>query len=233
MRSVFLLILGACLALGCGDTYGTCYTYYGDGETVRSEVPCNRSKGTKDGLMKVYRKNGELWKTIPYVNGVEEDTTRLYYSHSDKLLKIVPMEGGKREGSAIEYYRNGEIKKIQPYEDNKKSGLHKTFTEKGKLISEEYYKNGLKEKTATYYYEDSDQVKEKISYIQDNRNGAYVKYDSKGRLLLEGAYKNGLPTGKWTFRSSIGKPITADIAEIKYAYKEEVKGLDEYFYEQL
>lgn len=226
----FLILVGLS---SCKDKFGTCTTYYDGGEKVRSKVPCNLRTREKNGIMRVYKKNGDLWKTVVYVDNQVEDTTKFYYSRTGELLKIVPMLHDKRNGVAIEYFKNGKVKKEEPYKDNLKEGHHRVFKENGNLLSEIYYSKGEKEKGAIYYYENVDLVKEKITYTQDIRNGAYEKYDEKGKLMLKGSFKNGLPVGSWTFKTILGNLKEADIAEITYAYREDIKLLDKYLDENL
>lgn len=234
MKIIKLLALLSLVGLySCGEKWGTCTTYYKDGETVRSKVPCNLKNGYKNGVMKIFKKNGDLWQTIVYVENKIEDTTRFYYSRSGEILKVVPMLHGQKEGTAIEYSRDGKVLKEQPYKDGKKEGTHKEFDEDGRLIAEEYFMNGLKEKVSTYYYEESDQLKESISFIQNVRNGAYQKFDEKGRLILSGAYKNGRPTGEWTFRSVLGTTLKAQASELAYAYSRDIMPLDDYLFENM
>ncbi|MEO0897826.1 MAG: hypothetical protein AAFY71_15575 [Bacteroidota bacterium] len=225
--SLFLLLAS------CGDKYGNCITYYEDGETIRTVVPCNMSKGIKNGVMKTYRKNGDIWNTKTYVDNVVEDTTKYYYSYGGELLKTVPMAKGERNGQSVEYYRNGQVKAETDYTNNKKDGAKREYTKKGKLLLEEFYKKGLKEKVASYYFDKGEILREKISYIQDVRNGAYEQYNEKGKLLLKGAYKNGKPINKWTIRTSYGNLVTTTPREILYVYYSEAQKIDKYFFENL
>ncbi|MCI4668503.1 MAG: hypothetical protein MRZ79_10220 [Bacteroidia bacterium] len=226
----FLLMVGLS---SCGDKFGTCTTYYEDGETVRSKVPCNLSTNEKNGIMRVYKKNGDLWKTMVYVDNMLEDTTRFFYSRTGEPLKTVPMQKDKRHGVAKEYFKNGKVKREQPYINNLKEGFHRIYDEEGRILSETYYNKGLKEKIAITNFEDVDQLHEKISYKQNRRYGAYEKYNQQGKLVLKGEYRNGYPVGTWRFRTVVGNLKDASPSELSYAYKADIEQLDKYLFEHL
>lgn len=108
------------------------------------EAPRNdlkKSAGKKDGLVKVYSKDGKLVSEINYKDGVRDGTGKSYYKNGNIQL-LIPYEMGKRHGIVKRFYESGEIYKETEFSNDHETGIQKTFKENGKLRSEARLEDG-------------------------------------------------------------------------------------------
>ncbi|MEO0468134.1 MAG: hypothetical protein AAF206_00835 [Bacteroidota bacterium] len=147
-----------------------CQEFHGNG-ALKHEVPC--LNGVPEGEMKIYHANGDLRATKFFVNGLEEDTARYFYSKTGDVLKTVPMIAGKRNGQAIEYDK------------------------KGRLIETTDYQEDLKHGAEIRYFPDSEQIQEKKEYAEGYLHGKYAAFSAAGNPVREGEYYYDRKFGKW------------------------------------
>lgn len=90
--------------------------FYPSGE-LKSETSYN-AEGKRNGIYKVYYKDGKSKEEIGYLNGRIEGMLKAYYE-SGKIWYEVPYKKGKKEGTVKTYHKNGKVKKEVVYEAGK------------------------------------------------------------------------------------------------------------------
>jgi antitoxin component YwqK of YwqJK toxin-antitoxin module len=85
-------------------------------DEIKSQVPLNN--GIKHGEQKMYREDGQLWKTTMYTNG-------------------------KKNGESKLYHENGALKESRMYIDGKTQGEFKRYHPNGKLMEQGMYNNDI------------------------------------------------------------------------------------------
>lgn len=176
-RALVVGLLG--LGLGSCDSSPTICTSYYKQDKLKYEVPCK--KGVFEGTYREYNRSGDLWVVKHYVEGVEEDTTRYYYSRTGELLKQVPMLHGQKHGQAVEFYKDGARKRVQQYEQ-------------GQRVGED-----------VRYHEDGQTLQERTTYVANRQEGPYLRQSASGQALVQGQYEAGQAVGTWTHRYANGK----------------------------
>ncbi len=170
---LIFLILGVCFLLlpGCEDSMHQCTRRDKEGN-LKFTVPCN-GKGVYMGEYLEYHKTGRLWKRKFFVNGLEEDTTRLFFYQTGNVLRETPMKHGEKHGVARTFKKNGEVEELVTYVE------------------------GLQEGPMTFFYENG-MPKETFTYQEDRMSGPYYFFAPDSTVILEGEYHNGVKYGEWS-----------------------------------
>ncbi|MDP5170808.1 MAG: hypothetical protein NWR72_11230 [Bacteroidia bacterium] len=148
---------------------------------LKFTVPCN-GDGVYMGEYLEYHKTGKLWKRMFYVNGVAEDTTRLFFYKTGDVLRETPMNEGKRHGEMRTFREDGSVEELVTFVDDKKSGPSIT-----------YYKNGI--------------PKEIFTFEANRMTGPYFFFTEDSVKLVEGEYYDGSKYGKWQHFDYEGNPL--------------------------
>ena len=135
-------------------------TFYLFPRKLKEEAQCT-PEGTREGLTRVYYRNGTLKKEVVYKNG-------------------------KKDGIEKEYSRQGSMHCEISYHGGVRDGIYRCYT-KGNLSREYTYKKGRKEGPARRLYKDGTRFEFEC---KDGREkvGTWRNYDQNGLLVLEKVY---------------------------------------------
>ena len=230
-----------------GKPDGYWISYYPNG-IIQSEG--NRKNFLLDSVWRFYDNKGGLKSELSYLEGTRNGLTKLYgeneiqvyqyqndtiihgmwYSYSDLLIRTIPYQNGKENGTCIIYdtlgqivgtitYQNGYVvrrENINRMDANGfKQGIWKCFWENGLLSMEGAYLNGKKNGFFKYYNEEGvfDRIEkwENDILIEDaietKQLDRKVEYHSNGKIKIEAYYYKGVPEGIRREYSAEGKVI--------------------------
>jgi antitoxin component YwqK of YwqJK toxin-antitoxin module len=136
----------------------------------------NWTNGLKNGIFKLYKKNGDLDRLEKYEDGIKIE--------GDEQTMILEVRQ--------QFYESGNVKERGSYKEGKKQGTFRFYDENGN------------ETGAALYVEDQKIGEGKIDST-GQRQGDWKLYYPSGELRAQGAYVNGLKEGDWMFFFSNGK----------------------------
>ena len=87
----------------------------------------------KEGIAKIYAKNGSVIGLLPYKNDVLHGVVKKFYEDGNKASETA-YEYGKQNGLDIWYYPNAKVKVKYEYEDGVLRGTVLNFDEDGKIV---------------------------------------------------------------------------------------------------
>lgn len=186
-----------------GMLNGICKLYR-RGKLAKEETYAN---GHRDGLYKLYSRNGELTEIGNYFNGDYNGLRRTYFAggnlKGEKAYSNGQMNGSykcwynnglleksyrfiddERDGHFEEYYPNGQIKFEGRYEDDYEEGVHRNWYEDGTMEYEVSYIRGREQGTSRMWFENG-QIKEEGDHERGVRVGSHKKWDKDGKLLSD------------------------------------------------
>lgn len=181
-----------------------------ENETVEE----NFSNDVKQGLTIYYYPGGEVMRTIPFENGLENGFAREFSPDGTVITMIEYRRGfvidreninrtdrnGLKQGKWKFFYLNGKVKIEGVYRDDKRNGYFKEYDEKGMLTEVSKYVNDVKQEAApelvkldirTDYYTDG-KVKTRASYKGDTPEGVRREYSPTGEVTAAYIYKKGI-----------------------------------------
>ncbi|MDY0103357.1 MAG: hypothetical protein RBS07_10485 [Lentimicrobium sp.] len=181
-----------------------------ENETVEE----NFSNDVKQGLTIYYYPGGEVMRTIPFENGLENGFAREFSPDGTVITMIEYRRGfvidreninrtdrnGLKQGKWKFFYVNGKVKIEGVYRDDKRNGYFKEYDEKGMLTEVSKYVNDVKQEAApelvkldirTDYYPDG-KVKTRASYKGDTPEGVRREYSPTGEVTAAYIYKKGI-----------------------------------------
>jgi|GEM_PF-4524961 len=100
--------------------------------------------GLAEGLVYLYYENG-LYSYSEFKNGIKNGVSKLYHKNG-QLLREGVMLDELEEGEWKEYYSPGKISAIIHYKNGLKHGPYQEFDETGQLIKETFYQNDIEVK---------------------------------------------------------------------------------------
>lgn len=185
-------------------------TYHDYARTIVKETYTVNANGQKNGLYKLYTRDGIKEAEITYKNGVIDGQVKTFYLIVDvnrkDYLKQLGVYKNNKPVSIIDYkfYING--KECATDEEYQKGVCTK--------FKEVYYKDGAFDREIDYapngnviinfsdngiYILNYDNGK---PYVQTNKlngkfNGPYVMYNTKGVAVQKGTYKENMTIGEW------------------------------------
>ena len=142
----------------------------------------------KEGIEKIYHKNGNLRYEISYKNG-KLDGIEKFYDKSGILRYEISYKNGKLDGIKKEYYESGALQRELPYKDGKPEGISKSYHENGTLRYEIFDKDNKEEWRKLYY--NSGALETEISGKNDKTEWVSKHYYESGVLKRETSFKNG------------------------------------------
>lgn len=139
----------------------------------------------KNGVMKLYLKEGSLYMSISYKNNKKNGFTKCYSKKTKKISWEENYTNDLLDGITKNYYNNGTLKK------------------------EETFVMGVKEGWEHSYNEDEGYLEEAIMYANNVMNGAAFKYYKDGQVKHEAYFKDNKQEGitKEFYESGIPKLI--------------------------
>ncbi len=217
-KSKFIQLFGDFEVIpGTSDLKGRIYAVTDEGRISAKGI--NNNQGNKHGEWKYYHNNGYLREREKFDNGVNIDTSYLYYSNGFLRLKI-GFADGKADGD-IKFFNNGVLNKNLPYQQGelgdgdyieyhpigtqkvyhklkagKANGDYKEYFITGELYREGTFENGdLSAKRITYFRNGSVSYEE--HFKDGKKHGDYISYYDDGVLEGEGKYDEGKQVGEW------------------------------------
>jgi antitoxin component YwqK of YwqJK toxin-antitoxin module len=127
---------------------------------IKEEAQCT-AEGTREGLTRVYYRNGTLKKEVVY-------------------------KEGKKEGMEKDYSRQGSIRREITYHRGLRDGIYRYYA-KGNLSREYTYSKGRKEGPARRYYKDGSRFEFACKEGRE-KVGQWRNYDRNGLLVMEKVY---------------------------------------------
>lgn len=186
----------------------------------------NWKNDTIVGVVKSYKNNNILIKTIPYQNGLphglakEYNDTGLvtavtkYYrgvrSHREVINRTD--KSGLKQGSWKYFWSNGNLKLEAQFLNNKKHGFFKYYNEDGDFLYVEKYENDLLVKDA----KETKQMERRQTYHPN------------GKVAIAATYHNGIPDGVRRDFDSTGKIINGYFYEEGWLRYEGITDLNGY-----
>jgi len=187
------------------------FIYYQTGEL---SIQFNSINNKKNGLVKHYSKNGDIWRTQEYKHGKKDGLSISYYSPQSIAKKSRFKAGqpdgiheafltnGKRsdkwifeQGKLISHFKfqhfeSGALQFQHTFRNKMKNGLSKEYVEDGKLISSVNYKNNFRHGKTLLFY-NSGNIKEEKRYIDNQQHGSSSGYFKTGELQWQSYFLNG------------------------------------------
>ncbi len=188
----------------CGEKMHDCTRHDKEGN-LKYTVPCNE-KGVYMGEYLEYHKSGKLWKRSYYVDGIEEDTSRLFFYKTGKVLKETPMKAGKAHGEVRTFRESGVLEQVETYVEGEKTGSARNFYESGAL--KEVFEYQANTRTGPYQFFSPDgEVIVEGEYYKDVKYGKWRHFDYTGHLLAIFTYYNDQKQGGFTVYNPEGMPF--------------------------
>ena len=113
--------------------------YFPKGQ-LKSEFVMSDSTG-KNGTLKEYGLDGELASVTPIRNGLKNGVQKIYDKQGRVVLETTYVDGQKN-GPQKAYFANGKLWYVMHYKNNVLNGRAVMYDAKGNLIKEAYYVNG-------------------------------------------------------------------------------------------
>ena len=88
-------------------------------------------------------------KATPLVNGKKEGVERLY-DKNGTLRKEITYKNGKWNGIVRDYRKDGSLRSEISYVDNKEQGSFKSYDFDGNLLDESFWKDGVMQESCSY-----------------------------------------------------------------------------------
>lgn len=179
-------------------------------ETFRNDV--------KQGPTIYYYPDGNVWKIIPFVNGLEEGIAR-EFNQEGTIISLVEYkrgfvvnrerinrtdQNGLKQGKWKFFHENGRVRLEGNYRNDKENGYFKEYDENGNLITVSKYVNGelledvpelVELEVRTDYYP-SGKVKSIASYKDDMPEGIRRDYNEDGSIKMAYIFSKGVITGE-------------------------------------
>ena len=95
----------------------------------------------KDGLVKSWHSNGQLWTEYNYKDGEKDGLSKTWMANG-QLEAESNYKNGKVDGLSKVWHSNGQLRFEANYKDGELDGLSKTWDENGQLKTEANYKDG-------------------------------------------------------------------------------------------
>ncbi len=209
-RAAFFWPLFVFVLVSCQDELKTC-TRHGKEGNLEFIVPCD-NQGRYQGEYLEYHKSGKLWKRSWYVDGLEEDTTRLYFYKTGKVLREVPMKAGKEHGLRRTFREDGTLEEAVTFEEGLKQGAFTRFHANG--VPAEVLTYEQNEATGPYFLISQDSVViVSGEFYRGAKFGKWSHHDYDGTLLAIFSYYNGQKQGGFTVFQPDGMPyLSGDFA---------------------
>ncbi|HRZ77003.1 MAG TPA: hypothetical protein P5248_06520, partial [Bacteroidales bacterium] len=171
-----------------GKKHGPRVTYRGDERIIEPF-----EDDVKQGIAYTFRKDTVLFRTVPFVNGLEEGLAR-EYNEEGRVIGLTEYKrgyvvrkeninhtdrNGLKQGMWKEFHHNGLVKWEGTYANDLRNGYFKEYDTQGKLIAVKKYVQGI-------IQEDAPEV---------SRLEVKVDYYPSGKPRIVGQYFNGIPEG--------------------------------------
>lgn len=203
-------------------------------QDVREEGYYSNDKRT--GVWKYHSPHGFMYKTVPFVNGLENGVCTEYHQ-SGEVESEVTYENGKIKGERKFYFENGKVSRTENFETGEIKDYYQNsrikeagFYDVSKWLNKEgewkkYHENGNVKTVGTFvkneytgtwneYYENK-QLRSKGEMNGFRRKGRWEFYHRNGKLSAIGDYKeNGYPQpGSWKTYDQKGQRDSANCPE--------------------
>lgn len=147
----------------------------------RSELLGRKKHGTWEN----YFDNGQLARSVNYINGMQEGEEIYFYSSGKIQMKSFFLSG-KRHGEFYQGFENGSIKSKAIYNKGIKVGEASSFYESGSL--EEKCEDHADFRTCTTYYENGKLKSESKLNLIDGNIFSIIYYDENGVVTESNNY---------------------------------------------
>lgn len=165
---------------------------------VREEGPFAR--GLKEGVFKLFNRNGDLERTETYKRG----------------KRVVDAPTAVALDLRQSFHANGEIARSGPWREAIPMGIHRFFDDEGHLVEVKVFREGVLEASGmldasglrtgewTLFWPDGT-ARAVGPYLEGEREGPWKFFNRMGRLEQEGDYRVGEWHGKWRWYHPDGK----------------------------
>lgn len=168
--------------------------------------------GVKEGRWTEYWPSGELWRTVNYVDGQEDDPEKLACDARAGRWAIDPERrsagcdlcqptvDGKGEplhaGLWRWWYPNGQLERAVSYEAGERDGAFQAWFENGQMQLEGVYREGEASGEWRGWHADG-KPRFEGAYRLGKEHGAWRVFHTEGSLSAEGRYAEGQRAGPW------------------------------------
>ncbi len=172
----------------------------------------------KDGLTVTYYPDGKVKRTVNFINGYEEGTSREFDTQGTIITLVEYRRGlvvdreninrvdkkGNKQGRWKYFHDNGRVKLEGIFRDDKRNGYFKEYDDKGLLVDIARYINDERQQEApeivkldvkTDYYPNG-KPKTVASYKGNLPEGIRRDYDTSGKVVASFIFSNGKITGE-------------------------------------
>lgn len=172
----------------------------------------------KQGTAYYYRSDTVLYRTVPFVNGLEEGLAKDYAEDGQVIMLteykrgyIVRRENinrfdrnGLKQGMWKIFHANGVVKLEGTYTNDLRNGYFKEYDQQGKLIAVSKYLQGILQEDA----QEVSRLEMKVDYYPDGKprivgqyfngipEGVRREYNENGELVRGFVFRQGIITGR-------------------------------------
>jgi antitoxin component YwqK of YwqJK toxin-antitoxin module len=148
----------------------------------------------KQGPTYTYYPNGNLWKEVNFIDGLEEGTGREYANNDGRVIKLITYKkgfitdidninrldnAGMKQGRWMDFYEGGNVKWEGEFKNDLKNGYFKEYSKEGNLITTQKYIDGI--------------LQEEVEELA--KLDIKTEYYSTGKPKIIASYKNNVPEG--------------------------------------
>lgn len=185
---------------------------------VQENINRLNSEGKKEGIWKVFYKNGNIKEEKNYHHGKLHGYYKVY-NKEGVLLDAIKYKNGEVNLNSNnietdieikeEYDDNGNLIFQGSYKNNIPIGVHRKYNEKGAVVKSTTYnilgniiaegialENGKENGSWIYYYEGNNK-KAEGNYNNGKKNGVWKYYYPNGKIKQKGSYLQEKLTGAW------------------------------------
>jgi len=158
-------------------------------ENAQLKFEINFKKGVKNGLAKIYHKNGQLSEKGNMLD--KRDGLWRLWNKNGKLIKEVEFKEGKKYGLERWWYENGTLRCESNYKEDGIDGLWILWDENGQKHHEGYYKNGKQDGLWKWWVCKNGKLWRETNYKEGFKDGIERIWHNYGQLKESSTFKDG------------------------------------------
>lgn len=144
--------------------------------------------GKPEGVVKTYRKSGDLESRYQIIDGQKQGEEFHYYQKTNEPMLLINWRDDEIHGIVRTWYLNGKIESEKEMAVNKKQGKYLAAYEDGSLMMIEEYDNDIL--TTGKYFKKGEEIPTSRVMLG---SGTATIFDSRGNFLRKTEYQKGLP----------------------------------------
>lgn len=154
--------------------------------------------GEKEGTLKSYYENGNLYEEAQYAKGKIDGFRKMYFEDGSGVMIEETYKQGVYDGAYIKRHPNGTIKVRGDYLAGSMEGIWKTYYASGDLKDEVTMHDNLENGPFKEYHENG-KIKALGTYIEgEQEHGLLQLFDDSGTLIKKMDCDMGICRTTWT-----------------------------------